>query len=132
VALYCTLLVAKIKNCCGQYWKALMSNVLSKYSNSPIKRKRRPTITLHRKSSSGLQVQIFRSWEAHQNPPRKRIVIFAVTANSSDADMVKCAQSGFDEFVTKPLTVEKIVDRLKMIFSPSYDRKLDFMNTQRL
>jgi hypothetical protein len=50
----------------------------------------------------------------------------------ADADMVKCAQSGFDEFVTKPLTVEKIVDRLKMIFSPSYDRKLDFMNTQRL
>ncbi|CAK9864797.1 unnamed protein product [Sphagnum jensenii] len=77
-------------------------------------------------------VQIFRSWEADQNPPRKRIVIFAVTANSSDADMVKCAQSGFDEFVTKPLTVEKLVDRLKMISSPSYDRKLDFMNTQCL
>ncbi|CAM6034591.1 unnamed protein product [Sphagnum compactum] len=77
-------------------------------------------------------VQIFRSWEADQNPPRKRIVIFAVTANSSDADMVKCAQSGFDEFVTKPLTVEKLMDRLKMISSPSYDRKLDFMNTQCL
>ncbi|CAM6030972.1 unnamed protein product [Sphagnum balticum] len=77
-------------------------------------------------------VQIFRNWEADQNPPRKRIVIFAVTANSNDADMVKCAQSGFDEFVTKPLTVEKLVDRLKMISSPSYDRKLDFMNTQCL
>ncbi len=50
----------------------------------------------------------------------------------ADADMVKCAQSGFDEFVTKPLTVEKLVDRLKMISSPSYDRKLDFMNTQCL
>jgi DNA-binding response OmpR family regulator len=98
----------------------------------PLNERGRPTITLHRKSSSGLQVQIFRSWEADQNPPRKRIVIFAVTANSSDADMVKCAQSGFDEFVTKPLTVEKLVDRLKMISSPSYDRKLDFMNTHCL
>jgi hypothetical protein len=49
----------------------------------PLNERGRPTITLHRKSSSGLQVQIFRSWEADQNPPRKQIVIFAVTANSS-------------------------------------------------
>lgn len=33
----------------------------------------------------------------------------------SDRDMVKCAQSGFDEFVSKPLTLDKLVDRLKKI-----------------
>lgn len=31
----------------------------------------------------------------------------------SDRDMVKCAQSGFDEFVSKPLTIEKLIERLK-------------------
>ena len=30
----------------------------------------------------------------------------------ADGDMVKCAQSGFDEFVSKPLTVEKLLHRL--------------------
>jgi DNA-binding response OmpR family regulator len=37
----------------------------------------------------------------------------------SDRDMVKCAQSGFDEFVSKPLTLDKLVDRLKKMNSDS-------------
>jgi hypothetical protein len=35
------VLHAPCSNGCGQFWKALMSNVLSKYSSSPIKRKRK-------------------------------------------------------------------------------------------
>ncbi|XP_024525639.1 probable histidine kinase 1 isoform X1 [Selaginella moellendorffii] len=58
-------------------------------------------------------VQYFRDWEAEQEPPRKRMVIFALTSNVSDGDMVKCAISGFDEFVSKPLTIDKLVDRLQ-------------------
>ncbi|KAJ7533245.1 hypothetical protein O6H91_13G039300 [Diphasiastrum complanatum] len=57
-------------------------------------------------------VEKFRDWEAEQVPPTEPIVIFAVTANVSDGDMVKCAQIGFDEFVSKPLTVDKLLDRL--------------------
>ncbi|GAQ91844.1 CheY-homologous receiver domain and PAS domain-containing protein [Klebsormidium nitens] len=57
-------------------------------------------------------VEKFRDEEQDQKPRRKRMLIFALTGNVSDGDMVKCAQSGFDEFVSKPLTVEKLLHRL--------------------
>ena len=31
----------------------------------------------------GLQVQLFREWEEEQEPPRKRMTVFALTANVS-------------------------------------------------
>jgi DNA-binding response OmpR family regulator len=44
----------------------------------------------------------------------------------SDRDMVKCAQSGFDEFVSKPLTIEKLLERLRKINNdPANNRCLD-------
>lgn len=44
----------------------------------------------------------------------------------ADRDMVKCAQSGFDEFVSKPLTIEKLLERLKKIQKdPVNNRVLD-------
>lgn len=71
-------------------------------------------------------MQQFRDWEELQDPPMKRLTIFALTANVSDRDMVKCAQSGFDEFVSKPLTLEKLLERLKKINDdPVNNRVLD-------
>lgn len=32
---------------------------------------------------NGLQVQLFREWEEEQEPPRKRMTVFALTANVS-------------------------------------------------
>jgi len=44
----------------------------------------------------------------------------------ADRDMVKCAQSGFDEFVSKPLTLEKLLERLKKLNDdPVNNRVLD-------
>ncbi|XP_024375476.1 uncharacterized protein [Physcomitrium patens] len=71
-------------------------------------------------------VQLFREWEELQEPPRKRMTIFALTANVSDRDMVKCAQSGFDEFVSKPLTIEKLIERMRNIKNDDiHNRGLD-------
>lgn len=44
----------------------------------------------------------------------------------SDRDMVKCAQSGFDEFVSKPLTIEKLIERMRNIKNDDiHNRGLD-------
>jgi len=41
-----------------------------------------------------------------------------------DRDMVKCAQSGFDEFVSKPLTIEKLLERLKKMNNDPIDNRV--------
>lgn len=62
-------------------------------------------------------VEQFRDWESCQTPKRRRMLIFAVTSNVTDGDMVKCAQSGFDEFVSKPLTWDKLIHRLRSVLN---------------
>ncbi|CAI5971386.1 unnamed protein product [Closterium sp. NIES-64] len=60
-------------------------------------------------------VEQFREWEELAEPRRQATLIFAVTANVSDGNMVKCAQKGFDEFLSKPLTPEKLLNRLREV-----------------
>lgn len=67
----------------------------------------------------GIQVvKLFRNWEAKQEVGRKHTLIIAVTANDTDGGMVLCAQTGFDGFVTKPLTKRKILDCLAASSAP--------------
>eukprot|EP00850_Spirogloea_muscicola_P014879 SM000110S18886 [mRNA] locus=s110:132515:136658:+ [translate_table: standard] len=64
-------------------------------------------------------VASYRQWEEeHQEVERdterrKQTLIFAITASATDGEMMKCAQSGFDEFVSKPLTAEKLCHRME-------------------
>ena len=50
--------------------------------------------------------------EAHR-PDARRVKIFACTANSYKEDREKAFESGMDDFITKPVDVEKLLRKLK-------------------
>lgn len=54
--------------------------------------------------------QRIRAWEAAQQQPR--IPIIAVTAGALDEDRARCFSVGMDEFLTKPLNVQKLSETL--------------------
>ncbi len=48
----------------------------------------------------------------------KDIPIVAITANAMKQDREKCLQSGMDEYISKPIEPEEIVEKLKIWFTP--------------
>ena len=49
---------------------------------------------------------------ALKRPDAKTVRIFACTANSSDEDRRKAKASGMDDFITKPVDVDKLLEKI--------------------
>ncbi len=49
-----------------------------------------------------------REWERQLDPPRKPTRIVATTSNVSREDRERCAAAGMDEFIGKPVSMERL------------------------
>lgn len=56
--------------------------------------------------------QQIRELEKSQN--RQRITIIALTANATEGERERCIQAGMDDFMTKPISMEKLAEALAM------------------
>lgn len=52
-------------------------------------------------------------------PPKGRIPILLISSNQNEQDMVRCLAAGADDYVTKPISVQVLVERLWRLFERS-------------
>ena len=45
-------------------------------------------------------------------PPKGRIPILLISSNQNEQDMVRCLAAGADDYMTKPISVQVLVERL--------------------
>ncbi len=52
-------------------------------------------------------------------PPKGRIPILLVSSNQNEQDMVRCLAAGADDYMTKPISAQVLVERLWRLFERS-------------
>ena len=52
-------------------------------------------------------------------PPMGRIPILLVSSNQNEQDMVRCLAAGADDYMTKPISAQVLVERLWRLFERS-------------
>ncbi len=52
-------------------------------------------------------------------PPKGRIPILLISSNQNEQDMVRCLAAGADDYMTKPISAQVLVERLWRIFERS-------------
>ncbi|HEX4845020.1 MAG TPA: response regulator [Geothrix sp.] len=52
-------------------------------------------------------------------PPKGRVPILLISSNQNEQDMVRCLAAGADDYVTKPISVQVLVERLWRLFERS-------------
>ena len=62
------------------------------------------------------QMPVLDGYEAtkqiRQNPKYKDLIIIALTANAMSSDFKKCIDSGMNDYLSKPLKYEKLIDKI--------------------
>jgi DNA-binding response OmpR family regulator len=52
-------------------------------------------------------------------PPKGRVPIMLVSSSKHEQDMVRCLAAGADDYITKPISVQPLVERLWRLFERS-------------
>ena len=52
-------------------------------------------------------------------PPKGAIPILLISSNQSDQDMIRCLAAGADDYMTKPISAQLLVERLWRLFERS-------------
>ncbi|GLH70556.1 hypothetical protein GETHPA_20890 [Geothrix rubra] len=52
-------------------------------------------------------------------PPKGRIPILLISSNQNEQDMVRCLAAGADDYMTKPISAQVLVERLWRLFERS-------------
>jgi DNA-binding response OmpR family regulator len=52
-------------------------------------------------------------------PPKGRTPILLISSNQNEQDMVRCLAAGADDYMTKPISVQVLVERLWRLFERS-------------
>lgn len=55
-------------------------------------------------------------------PPKGRVPILLISANQNEQDMVRCLAAGADDYMTKPISAQVLVERLWRLFARSLPR----------
>lgn len=55
-------------------------------------------------------------------PPKGRIPILLISANQNEQDMVRCLAAGADDYMTKPISAQLLVERLWRMYARSQPR----------
>lgn len=55
-------------------------------------------------------------------PPVGRVPILLISANQNEQDMVRCLAAGADDYMTKPISAQVLVERLWRLFTRSLPR----------
>jgi DNA-binding response OmpR family regulator len=53
-------------------------------------------------------------------PPHGRIPIMLISSSKHEQDMVRCLAAGADDYMTKPISVQLLVERLWRLFERSH------------
>ena len=53
-------------------------------------------------------------------PPKGRIPILLISSNQNEQDMVRCLAAGADDYMTKPISAQVLVERLWRLFERSH------------
>lgn len=49
-------------------------------------------------------------------PPKGRVPILLISSNQNEQDMVRCLAAGADDYLTKPISAQLLVERLWRIY----------------
>jgi DNA-binding response OmpR family regulator len=52
-------------------------------------------------------------------PPKGRVPILLISSNQNEQDMVRCLAAGADDYMTKPISAQVLVERLWRLFKRS-------------
>lgn len=52
-------------------------------------------------------------------PPKGRVPILLISSNQNEQDMVRCLAAGADDYMTKPISAQVLVERLWRLFARS-------------
>ena len=52
-------------------------------------------------------------------PPKGRVPILLISSNKNEQDMVRCLAAGADDYMTKPISAQVLVERLWRLFERS-------------
>lgn len=55
-------------------------------------------------------------------PPKGHIPILFISSNHNEQDMVRCLAAGADDYLTKPISAQLLVERLWRLFERSHRR----------
>lgn len=55
-------------------------------------------------------------------PPRGRVPVLLVSSNQNEQDMVRCLAAGADDYMTKPISAQLLVERLWRLYARSGPR----------
>ena len=53
-------------------------------------------------------------------PPKGRTPILLISSNQNEQDMVRCLAAGADDYMTKPISVQVLVERLWRLYERSH------------